>query len=170
MLCFRIDVRLLKPFDQAARLLVVLHCNMQHVEKSQLHGALADSALDRRLRSVPRRSWSSTRSGLSTTRVLDGPYHTTQYTAMGVPFEALLPYGICLAVRHCLHSPPPQNPPLTRSTRSSSASPAPVSQRSETFRTVASAPDTPSISGTDKVRNFSSCDNPMPCGNADSEL
>jgi hypothetical protein len=170
MLYGRIDVRLLKPLIQAASLLVVLHCNMQHVEKSQLHGALADSALDRRLCSMPRRSWSSTRSGLSTTRVLDGSYHTTQYTAMGVPFEALLPYGICLAVRHRPHAPPPQTPSLTRSTRSSSASPAPVSQRSETSRTVASAPDTPSTSGTDKVRNFSSRDNPMPCGNADSGL
>lgn len=119
---------------------------------------------------MPRRSWSSTRSGLSTTRVLEGPYHTTQYTAMGVPFEALLPYGICLAVRQCPHAPPPQTPSLTRSMRSSSASPAPVSQRSETFRTVASAPDTPSTSGTDKVRNFSSRDNLMPCGNADSDF
>jgi hypothetical protein len=30
--------------------------------------------------------------------VVNGPYHATQYTAMGVPFEALLPYGIILGV------------------------------------------------------------------------
>lgn len=34
---------------------------------------------------------------------------------MGVPFEALLPYGICLAVRHHLDLPHAVNPSLTHS-------------------------------------------------------
>ena len=162
MLCFRIDVRLLKPFDQAARLLVVLHCNMQHVEKSQLHGALAVPTLDRRLHCCQGVAGHQPAVQVSTTRVSEGPYHTTQHSH-GCPLRSFI------AIRHLSRRTPlplPTSaiaiPSLTRPPRSSSVSPAPAFPRSETSRTVASVPDTPSTSGIDKVRNYSSRDNPMP--------
>lgn len=143
----------------------VLCSGPKHVEKSQLplrRSCLFCARNPALLTTpVPRRSWSSIPLRLPTTRVLEGPYHTTQYTAMGVPFEALLPYGICLAVRHHLVLRHAVNPTTNTPTRSSSVLPALVSQRSETFRTAASAPDIPSTSGTDKVRNLVSRDSPM---------
>jgi hypothetical protein len=161
MSCWRIDVRLLKPLVAAGRLLVVLHRNQSMWRSRSSTARLPFLRLIVGFTPVPRRSWSSTRSVYRRRGWFRGPYHATQYTAMGVPFEALLPYGIILGVRYFTHRLSPCNPITNTFTRSSSVSPAPVCPRSETFRTVASAPDTPSTSGTDKVRNCFHRDNSM---------
>jgi hypothetical protein len=89
-----------------------------NVEKSQLHGAVAVSALDHRLHSTAKTLLVINPQCLSTTRVYQGPYHANTIHSNGCPLRS------SIALRHhprrTLLLPPTSTsaiPSLTRSKR-----------------------------------------------------